>query len=288
MLRYVALAGVVLLVAQVAAARAQAPVGLEQRRPAEAAGRAERDAPPSADPSKASYAPEWIAKPATLATTPGMHRFVWPIRYAKPEALASGDTDRDGIFAPPGRYTIELVVDGKKLRQPLTVVPDPRVKLADAAYGEQFAFARDVEGAQLKVAAAQSEAKTLHKALVAEHAAVADKPDLANAIAALDADVVAAAGLVDAANPNNAWALPATSTTSLRFVGETLDKLASAADGADAAPSPDARTGYAAATALLDASLAKWSALKTKLDALNKALEAAQRKPLSLAAPKKE
>jgi photosystem II stability/assembly factor-like uncharacterized protein len=246
------------------------------------------DATPKADPLKSTYAPEWIAAPAHLATTPGMHRFVWPIRYAKPETLA-GDTDRDGVFAPPGRYTIELVVDGKKLRQPLTVVPDPRVELTDAAYAAQFAFAREVEAAQVKLAVAQSEAKALHKALIAERAAVADKPDLANAVAALDADVVAVAGLIDAANPNNAWSLPPTRTTSLRFVGETLEKLATAADGADAAPSPDARTGYAAATALLDSSIAGWSALKTtKLDALNDALKAAQRKPIRIDAPKKE
>jgi photosystem II stability/assembly factor-like uncharacterized protein len=246
------------------------------------------DPAPNVDPQKASYAPEWIPKPAHLATTPGMHRFVWPIRYAKPEALAS-DTDRDGVFAPPGRYTIELVVDGKKLRQPLTVAPDPRVRLADAAYAEQFAFAREVEAAQVKLTLAQSEAKTLHKALAAEHAAVADKRDLADAIASLDADVVAAAGLVDAGNPNNAWALPPTRTTSLRFVGETLEKLATAADGADGAPSPDARTGYAAASALLEKSIADFSALKTtKLDALNQALRAAQRKPISLDAPKNE
>jgi hypothetical protein len=163
------------------------------------------------------------------------------------------------------------------------------VKLDDAAYAEQFAFARDVESAQLKLAAAQGEAKTLHKALVAERTAVADQTDLANAIATLDADVIAAAGLVDAGNPHNAWALPATSTTSLRFVGETLEKLASAADGADAAPSPDARKGYDAATTLLDKALADWSALKTaKLDALNKALEAANRKPISIEPPPKK
>jgi hypothetical protein len=247
------------------------------------------DAAPKADPAKAGYAPEWFPRLAQLGTTAGMHRFVWPLRYAKPAALANDDTDRDGVFAPPGRYTIELAVDGQSLRQPLTVAPDPRVKLDDAAYAEQFAFARDVESAQLKLAPAQGEAKTLHKALVAERAAVADQTDLANAIATLDADVIADAGLVEAGNPHNAWALPATSTTSLRFVGETLEKLATAADGADAAPSPDARKGYEAATALLDKSLADWSALKTtKLEALNKALEAANRKPISTEAARKK
>ncbi|HSS06338.1 MAG TPA: hypothetical protein VLK83_04285, partial [Rhodanobacteraceae bacterium] len=164
----------------------------------------------------------------------------------------------------------------------LTVAPDPRVKLADEAFAQQFAFAREIEAAQVRVAKAQSEAKSLHKALVAERAATADNPELSAAIAALDADVVAQAGLIDSGNPHNAWALPPTSTTSLRFVGETLDKLANAADGADAAPTPDARAGYATTSALADRTLADWSALtSTKLGALNARLKAAHRAAIS-------
>ena len=244
------------------------------------------DPAPNLDAAKSAYAPEWIPRPTQLQVTPGMHRFVWPLRYAKPEATSAGDTDLDGVWAPPGHYTIELAVDGKRMRQPLTVAPDPRVKLADEAFAQQFAFAREIEAAQVRVAKAQSEAKTLHKALVAERAATADNPELSAAIAALDADVVAQAGLIDSGNPHNAWALPPTSTTSLRFVGETLDKLATAADGADAAPTPDARAGYATTSALADRTLADWSALtSTKLGALNARLKVAHRAAISAEAP---
>ena len=84
------------------------------------------------------------------------------------------------------------------------------------------------------------------------------------------------------ANPHNAWALPPTTTTSLRFVGETFEKLATAADGADAAPTPDARAGYAATTALLDKALKDWAMLTlTKLGALNAQLKAAHRDAIS-------
>ncbi len=246
------------------------------------------DASPKLDPAKTEYAPEWVPRPSHLATTPGMHRFVWPLRYALPAVLAENDTEIDGLWATPGRYTVELSVDGRRWRQPLTVVADPRVKLDDDAYAQQLVFAREVEAAHIRVAAALAEAKMLHKALAGERAAASSNAELAKAIDAFDADVVARAGLIDAGNPRNAWALPASSTTSLRFIGETLAKVAAAADGADAAPTPDARTGYTAAAALADKALADWSALtSTRLAALNAQLKAAHRKPLSIAPAKR-
>ncbi|HJT97588.1 MAG TPA: hypothetical protein VJ696_04665, partial [Rhodanobacteraceae bacterium] len=41
---------------------------------------ASTDAGPNLDPAKSAYAPEWIPRPPKLATTPGHHRFVWPLR----------------------------------------------------------------------------------------------------------------------------------------------------------------------------------------------------------------
>jgi len=247
-----------------------------------------KDPAPDTDPAKSGYAPEWIPQPPRLATTRGMHRFVWPLRYAKPAALAESDTDADGIFVTPGRYVVELAVDGRTFKQPLTLVPDPRVKLDDTAYAKQFALARNVEAAQLELAAAQGEAKNLHKNIAAAHAASASNTDLKTALDAFDAELVARAGIVEAANPHNAWILPPSSTTSLRFVGEALGKVAAAADGADAAPTPDAESGYAVAKALLDRELGEWKAFKaTKLAAMNAKLKAAGQKPLSTEAPKK-
>ena len=251
---------------------------------------ASTDAGPNLDPVKTAYAPEWIAPPPKLGTTRGMHRFVWSLRYPNPSALADNDTDTEGVWAVPGKYEVELGVDGKRSRVSLTLAPDPRVRASDADYAQQFAYARDVEAAEVRLAAAQGEAKTLHKALVAERGASTANADLAAAIEALDADVVAQSGIVDAGNPHNAWALPSTSTTSLRFVGETIGKLATAAASADAAPTPDARRGYEVAMPMLDKALAAWAQLKaTRLAALNAQLKAAGRKALSVEAepPKK-
>ena len=74
-------------------------------------------------------APEWLKPPVVLPATPGMHRFVWPLRYPAPPTLAKGNTFADGVWAPPGRYTVELSADGRRVTRPLAVEPDPRVTL---------------------------------------------------------------------------------------------------------------------------------------------------------------
>ncbi|MCE5232800.1 MAG: hypothetical protein ABFC67_03095 [Mizugakiibacter sp.] len=239
------------------------------------------DAPPKRDAATGNAAPEWLPTPSTLATTPGMHRFVWPLRYAAPSALAHGNAWADGVWAPPGRYTAELSVDGKRYRQPLTVLADPRVKLPADAYARQFAFARRVEAAQARLAAAAHEAETTHQAALGARKDA--DGELAAAVDAFDAKLRAISGLVDAPNPHNAWALPPTTTASFRFLDDALGKLMAAADGgADAAPSPDAQAGYAALSAKLDATLADWQRLKAgDLAALNDKLHAAGRKPIA-------
>ena len=48
-------------------------------------------------------APEWLEPPVVLPATPGMHRFVWPLRYPAPPALGAceeADRDRDEAEQP--------------------------------------------------------------------------------------------------------------------------------------------------------------------------------------------
>src|SRR5262249_1639199 len=119
--------------------------------------------PLEADLAKIRVAPEWTRTPVALSTAPGMHRFVWPIRYAAPTTLGEGNPYADGVWAPPGRYTLELTAGGRKLSQPLTVDPDPRLALLPEAYARQLALARKVEALRERVAAAVAEADKLHR-----------------------------------------------------------------------------------------------------------------------------
>ena len=184
------------------------------------------DAPPVANPAKLGTAPEWFATPSTLATTPGMHRFVWPIRYA---ALNATNVYSDGIWAPPKTYAIALTVDGKRLTETLTVAPDPRVAPYD--YTAQFVFAREVEAARARVVAARAEKNPK------------------------------AAALADDAPPSMWW-LPPSSTTSLRFLDQALQKLLRAIDDADAPPSPDARESWSKLKPVVEETMRKWEELK--------------------------
>jgi hypothetical protein len=59
-----------------------------------------------------------------------------------------------------------------------------------------------------------------------------------------------------------AWWLFPKSTTTLRFAADKLAAIANAVDGADAAPSPDAREGFAKMRALAEEALGRWAGFK--------------------------
>jgi hypothetical protein len=182
------------------------------------------DEPPAIDPSKLRTAPEWFAVPSTLQTTPGMHRFVWPIRYEGTQGVWS-----DGVWAPPGEYRVALTVDGRRLEQPLRIVPDPRVKLPLSAYAVQFALAKKIDAVRAAVAAAVGESDALLEKTTDE---------------SLRARITVVAGVAVPFGTMTAANVPPLTTT-LRFILSALESLLEAVDGADAAPSPDARASFA-------------------------------------------
>ncbi|MEA2490773.1 MAG: hypothetical protein QOH21_2565, partial [Acidobacteriota bacterium] len=199
------------------------------------------DVPPLPDPARLRTAPEWLGTPSVLQATAGTHRFVWPLRYAARGAAPTA-AYADGVWAPPGNYKVVLTVDGQQLTQPLTIAPDPRITLPPSAYAEQFALARQIEEAQVAVAAALEEATNLVPNLTG--------PQRDRAIA------------ISEVNLTEAWWLLPQTTTSLRFVEGALEKLAAAVDGADAAPTADARTSWASIKPIADAALQAWQELR--------------------------
>jgi photosystem II stability/assembly factor-like uncharacterized protein len=103
--------------------------------------------PPSteAPPNVPEY---WVGHPEPLSKREGMNRFVWDLRYASPSALHHdypisalyGNTPGGplGPLATPGNYQVELTVNGRALRQPLTVAMDPRVDVSSTALSQQL------------------------------------------------------------------------------------------------------------------------------------------------------
>src|SRR5258708_38541689 len=77
-----------------------------------------------------------------------MHRFVWELHYARPDSLSHEfpisaivhDTPKYplGAWVLPGKYTLELTVDGKKYYETLQVKMDPRIKTSIADLAKQY------------------------------------------------------------------------------------------------------------------------------------------------------
>jgi photosystem II stability/assembly factor-like uncharacterized protein len=207
------------------------------------------DRPPGPNLSRIRVAPEWEGTPDVPETTPGMHRFVWPLRYAAPADLGEGGAIPEGAWAPPGRYTVELAVDGERRSQPLVVAPDPRVTATPDDYARQFALARRIEEAHARVAAAVTEADSLRKSL-------AERNDVA-----LELEVKVLLGPQWGEAPAGR---PPAGLETLRAQADILGRFTAAVDGADAAPGPDVEAGFAALQPGLDATLAAWESLKAK------------------------
>ena len=237
--------------------------------------------PPMLDPAKLEYAPEWVHIPTALLTTSGMHRFVWNLHYASKGEAQSRRRAKDGVWAPPGNYTVELTVNGRSYKQPLVVKPDPRVTVSVAAMQREFELAGKVEAASAQASKAGAEAKQLLQSLD-DHQAHASGA-LHDQIASLIAQVSDVSGMPLHADPRNTIGSSPRRTDSLRALSENLAKLLSAVDDADADPSTDAQASYATLTQMLTSTLDEWQKLKQHdVAALNDKLKAAGQKAITL------
>ncbi len=98
----------------------------------------------------------WIGPAPKISTAAGMHRFVWNLRYPRPNALdytysiaavwhRHTPLDPRGPLVLPGRYTVTLSVDGRTYTRPLVVKLDPRVRVSPTALPDQLALAMAVD-----------------------------------------------------------------------------------------------------------------------------------------------
>jgi photosystem II stability/assembly factor-like uncharacterized protein len=244
------------------------------------------------DLTRIDIAPEWVVSPQPPAAGAGAHRFVWDLHYAAPKPALSGDDPthgEDGVWAPPGEYWVELAAGDKHYRQPLSIAADPRVHLSASAYTEQFALARDIESARVRIAAALAEAQRIHDAIAASSrsaGSAANSPAGASstaavALAAADRELLAITDIEPGKPAPDFLGRPPTTTRGLTYLGEAFRGLARAVDGADNAPTPDALDGYAQHMALLEHALADWQRFKTgALARLNTQLRAAGAAPI--------
>ena len=222
------------------------------------------DAAPAADANLAIPA-YWVRPPRTLSAAPGMHRWVWDMRYSP---LAGGrggygmqaivhDTppDSTSIWAAPGTYTVRLTAGGRSYTQPLTLKMDPRVKTPPAGLQQQFTLSKQLYDDAVAASAALERVRGL-RAQVRDRAA---QGPAAEALAAFDRK----AASLEAGD-------------ALAGVAGGAGTLIRSLQAADVAPTTQlaaaAADRHRSAAAVLD----RWRALAADLDALNAQLRQAK------------
>jgi photosystem II stability/assembly factor-like uncharacterized protein len=93
----------------------------------------------------------WIAMPADLPATRGLHRWIWDLHYPDPVTTTRGypisavphatPQEPQGPLALPGNYLVRLTADGHRTETTLSLKPDPRVKEPEGALEAQLQLA---------------------------------------------------------------------------------------------------------------------------------------------------
>jgi photosystem II stability/assembly factor-like uncharacterized protein len=237
------------------------------------------DKPTPPDLQRIRTTPDWapVAEPPSAAA--GMHRFVWDLHDTVPVELAGPRSE--GPWSPPGEYRVRLTVSGKSVTQPLVVARDPRLpsSVTDTDLVRQHELARDIQAERVRVAVGLREAVALRKQ-------IGERRGQAGGAATSVLDAFAAA-IDRAAGPpilvpgEEVFDTEEIDPTTLRRLAVTLSGLQSAVESADAAPTPDAITGFAERRKMVATGLARWQdVLARDLPKANKSLEAAGLSPL--------
>ncbi len=269
---------------------AKGPVTLEIRDSAGALVRrfSSADKPAELDADR-YFAKGWLRPGTPLSASAGAHRFVWDLRYLRPQAIKYGysistswDSDTpvtpEGPMALPGTYQLVLQVDGKSYRAPLMVTMDPRetqVSRADLAAG--LALSRDLGASLLKVWQSYGEVQAVREQLTALDAKLADDAAHAAQRQSVEALLQQTAPLVSGGGEN---------ALNLRAINDGLTDIATDVEGADRAPTDGQRQVAAAGEARYGKALALWQGIRqNELAALNQGLRSAGLAVVKVPAP---
>ncbi len=241
----------------------------------------------SADPSdapdetKLNVPTYWIRPERRVATTPGMHRFIWDLHYPPPSSLERdypisaiyGDTPLYPLGVPvlPGSYTVKLTADGRSYSQPLTIRMDPRVKTSVEDLKAQFELESKIVAAMQRDFSAIAGVQGLRKKL--NNLQKSGGPSLHSKIAELDKK---AAELEGTPGGYGASYLVTPEGRGLTRLNTGLSGLLAMVDSADATPTTQAVAMFAELERALEEQLSRWAEIeKQDIPALNQELKPA-------------
>ena len=138
-------------------------------------------------------ADRWFPTPEALDPTPGLHRFVWNLRWASSGGPAA-DEEADwrnpsGPKVIPGTYEVRLTVDGKVENQPLRVTMDPRSPATPAILKQQLETSLKIFGESMEARRALAEMTSVQKKLAEAQDKAGQNPALKDALKAAQDEV---------------------------------------------------------------------------------------------------
>ena len=232
----------------------------------------EPEKPPKAE---RYFAEDWTRPPEALSAAPGMHRFVWNLRYPRPEAIGYNysiaavwsegtPVNPAGAFVLPGDYTVVLTAGGESYSVPLHVAEDPRVSASMDDLRASLVLSQHLYQSLARARQGYGEMAAVRHQLDARFPAKAKNAQ---------ADAVRAALGEDA---------------QFEAASAALASLETALESADVAPTAAQDADMARALAVLDKADADWTNAKAgALAVLNAALEKAHERPITIPPPDK-
>ncbi len=255
--------------------------------------------PTAADCSLPLY---WPAPQQVLKTTAGMHRFTWDMHYDPTPGAGGGGRGGGGSAAvphrtyagvsspwvAPGAYTVRLTANGKTLTQPITIKMDPRVKITPAVQ-EIFTLTTQMENNARNAADAYKEARAMAEKLHAKPQSAATDTLIKQVDEIAPVEAAAAGGGRGgrgggagggAGGGGGGFGAPAepAGPANLSTIGGQMVGAVQGMQGAEMAPTAAQLQACAQQQAAYTALMAKWTALKAKVNPPAPAAAAAAKK----------
>jgi hypothetical protein len=233
------------------------------------------DVPHEPDPRKLKIPSYWIRPLQSVSTKAGMHPFLWDMHYTpvpdvEPEfpIAATYRNTAPSATSPwvmPGEYTVTLTVDGKSVKQSLTVQMDPRVKASAADLQEQFDLSWQLYQLRLKLAPIGKKFEEITEQLIKLKSSAAERPDVTKELEAFN-DTLRKFG------PPH----PRPGAPPSLFVLQSTTRLFDETQGVDAAATPAVKSAVADVQTKVGPMMETWQKLvETDLPALNQQLRSA-------------
>ena len=219
----------------------------------------------------------WVRQMKNVATTAGMHRWMWDLHYATPSSSRSeypisaipGDTPKapQGPLALPGNYTVKLTVNSRTYSEPLLVKMDPRVKTSPEDLAQMFQVESRLSRMLNESARGLAEARSAHEQL--GKLAKSASGTVAEAISAFDKKV---SGVLGGGGPRGGGAASPT----IGGVNGDIGALYAEVDRADSIPTVAQVNAVTELEKKLAGVMKQWMELKgSDLPALNEQLHRA-------------